>query len=65
MAEVYFHCSDAEHVFIDRRGAAVDLSEAFVHAERLVRTMVMTPNTDLSMHWGHSRLDCLSCHRRS
>jgi hypothetical protein len=51
MADVYFHCSDAEHIFIDRRGAAVDLSEAFVHAERLVRAMVMSPNTEDWREW--------------
>ena len=40
MTEVYFHCSDAENVFIARRGAGVELNEAFIHAERMVRTMV-------------------------
>ena len=28
MTEVYFHCSDAEHFIVDRRGSAMDLSEA-------------------------------------
>jgi hypothetical protein len=51
MTEVYFHCSDAEHVFIDRRGTGVELSEAFVHAERLVRAMVMMPNAEDWREW--------------
>lgn len=51
MAEVYFHCSDAEHVFIDRRGVGVELSEAFIHAERLVRAMVMAPNAEDWRAW--------------
>lgn len=51
MTEVYFHCSDAEHVFLDRRGAAMDLIEAREHAERMVRTMLMTPSTEDWRHW--------------
>ena len=51
MTDVYFHCSDAEHVFIDRRGAAVNFSEAFDHAERLVRAMIMSPSTEDWRDW--------------
>jgi hypothetical protein len=51
MTEVYFHCSDAENIFIARRGAGVELNEAFIHAERMVRTMVMMPNTEDWREW--------------
>ena len=27
MTEVYFHCSDAEHFIVDRRGTAMDVTE--------------------------------------
>ena len=50
MTEVYFHCSDAEHFIVDRRGSAMDLSEARAHAERLVRSLVMTSGRDWIMH---------------
>ena len=43
MTEVYFHCSDAEHVLIDRRGATMNLAEARNHSEHLVRSLLMTP----------------------
>ena len=34
MTEVYFHCSDAEHFFADRRSCAMELKEARAHAIR-------------------------------
>jgi len=44
MAEVYFHCSDASHELIDGTGTTVnDLSEAFAHADGLMRAMLMNP----------------------
>ena len=52
MTEVYFHCSDATHDLIDNRGIAVRyLSEAFVHADRLVRDMLMRPNSEDWRGW--------------
>jgi hypothetical protein len=52
MPEVYFHWSDADHVLIDSRGAAMnDFSEACAHADRLVRSLVMTPNTEDWRDW--------------
>lgn len=51
MTEVYFHCSDAQHVFLDRRGAAMDLVEAREHAERMVREMLMTPSAEDWRDW--------------
>jgi len=52
MPEVYFHWSDADHVLIDSRGATMnDFSEACAHADRLVRSVIMTPNTEDWRHW--------------
>ena len=51
MSEIYFHCSDAEHMFIDRCGAAMDVVEAHEHAEQIVRSLVMTPSTEDWRHW--------------
>ena len=52
MTEVYFHCSDATHDLIDRRGTAVtDLSEACAHALRLVHSMMMEPNAEDWRGW--------------
>jgi uncharacterized protein DUF6894 len=51
MTEVYFHCSDAEHMFIDRRGAAMNLAEAREHAEQIIRSMVMTPSAEDWREW--------------
>ena len=39
MTQVYFHCSHAKKVFVDRRGALVDdLTEARDHATRVVKS---------------------------
>src|SRR4029077_805417 len=47
MQDLYFHCSDATHDLIDRHGIAVhNLSEAFAHADNLVRSMLMKPNAE-------------------
>ncbi|MCA6121539.1 hypothetical protein J6500_06410 [Bradyrhizobium sp. WSM 1704] len=51
MSAVYFHCSDEQHVLLDRNGAAMDLAEARVHAERLVRSYVMTPSAEDWRNW--------------
>jgi hypothetical protein len=52
MPEVYFHWSDADHVLIDSRGAAMnDFSEACTHADRLVRALIMTPSTEDWRDW--------------
>jgi hypothetical protein len=51
MTEVYFHCSDAKHFIADRRGAAMDVNEARAHAERLVRSLVMTPGAEDWREW--------------
>jgi hypothetical protein len=51
MTALYFHCSDDEHVLMDRTGRAMNLSEAREHAERLVRTYVMTPSSEDWRNW--------------
>ena len=52
MTEVYFHCSDANHELIDRRGATVhDFSEVRARAEGLVRSMLMKPNSEDWRGW--------------
>lgn len=51
MSAVYFHCSDEQHVLLDRNGIAMDLAEARVHAERLVRSYVMTPSAEDWRNW--------------
>ena len=41
MAQLYFHCSNADHVLVDHRGAAVrDLAEARDHAASVVLSLI-------------------------
>jgi uncharacterized protein DUF6894 len=52
MTEVYFHYSNADQLLVDNRGAIVnDLTEARAHALGLVRTMMMTPNSEDWRDW--------------
>lgn len=52
MTEVYFHCSDASHDLIDRRGTAVsDLSEACAHGLGMVHALMATPNVEDWRGW--------------
>ena len=51
MNEVYFHCSDDQHVLIDERGTAMDLAEARELAERMVRSFIMTPGAEDWRSW--------------
>jgi hypothetical protein len=51
MSEVYFHCSDAEHMYVDHAGAAMDVVEARERAEQIVRSLVMTPNDEDWRNW--------------
>jgi uncharacterized protein DUF6894 len=62
MTEVYFHCSDANHDLIDRRGATVqDFSEVRARAEGLVRSMLMQPNNEDWRDWELRVTDGLGC----
>jgi hypothetical protein len=51
MTAVYFHCSDDQHVLLDRSGTAMNLAEAREHAECLVRSFVMTPSAEDWRNW--------------
>jgi uncharacterized protein DUF6894 len=52
MTEVFFNCANPDHLLMDKRGLAVsDLSEAFDHADRLVRSMLMAPNQEDWRGW--------------
>jgi hypothetical protein len=52
MTQVYFHCSNADEVLIDRRGAAVvDLAEARDHATGVMRALITAKTTDDWREW--------------
>jgi hypothetical protein len=51
MREAYFHCSDTDHVLMDISAAVNDFSEACAHADRLVRSLIMTPNAEDWRDW--------------
>jgi hypothetical protein len=52
MAQVYFHCSNSEEIWVDRRGAAVvDLAEAREQAAIVMRSLIMTPSAEDWRGW--------------
>jgi hypothetical protein len=52
MAQVYFDCSSADEVLLDRRGAKVeDLSEAHACAVRFVQSLVTSPGREDWRKW--------------
>jgi hypothetical protein len=52
MAQLFFHCSNDDGIWIDRRLAAVsDLSEAMAQATSVVRSMVMAPSSEDWRSW--------------
>jgi hypothetical protein len=52
MAQVYFHCTSTDGVWIDRRGAAMgDLAEAQDHATLVVRSLLSAPSTEDWRDW--------------
>jgi hypothetical protein len=62
MAQVYFHCSDAQRVMVDRRGAdVVDLTEAREHAARLIRSLISAPTLEDWRNWVLHISDDLGC----
>jgi hypothetical protein len=60
MAQIYFHCSTAEGVLIDRSGAALgDLAEARDHAALVVQSLIMAPSLEDWRGWVlHVSDDC-------
>jgi hypothetical protein len=52
MAQVYFHCSSAKQVLLDRRGSDVeDLTEAREHAVGVARRFISTPGPEDWREW--------------
>ena len=52
MAQVYFHYSHPEGIFVDQRGAAVGgLAEAHERAPVFVRSLIMTANAEDWRGW--------------
>jgi len=52
MTQMYFHCSNTKHVYVDRRGAVVnDLIEARDHATRVVQSLTKTASLEDWRDW--------------
>jgi hypothetical protein len=52
MAQLYFDCSSATDVLLDRRGRKIaDLGEARDHAARLVLSLIATPSREDWRGW--------------
>jgi hypothetical protein len=52
MAQVYFHCSNADELLIDRRGAAVlDMSEARDHAASVMHSLIRAESNEDWRDW--------------
>ncbi|MGP0094449.1 MAG: DUF6894 family protein [Xanthobacteraceae bacterium] len=52
MAQMYFHCSSAEGVLLDRCGSDVeDLTEARDHAVGVVQRFISRPNPEDWRQW--------------
>ena len=52
MTQIYFHCTNAEGVWIDQRGAAIgNLAEARDHAALVVRSLLMAPSAEDWRDW--------------
>jgi hypothetical protein len=52
MAQVYFHCSNADELLIDRRGAVVaDLREARDRAASVMRSLITAKTSDDWREW--------------
>ncbi|MGC1561305.1 MAG: hypothetical protein WA820_15850 [Bradyrhizobium sp.] len=52
MTQVYFHCSNADGAWVDRRGAIIaDLMEAHEQAALVVRSLLMAPTAEDWRGW--------------
>ncbi len=52
MAQVYFHCSTASNVVLDRYGGDVeDLDEVREYAARIIRALLATPGPQDWREW--------------
>ncbi len=52
MAQVYFHCSNAQGVLLDKRGTEVDgLAEARARAAQVVAFLIASPGPEDWRQW--------------
>jgi hypothetical protein len=52
MGQVYFHCTNNQGLWVDRRGAAIgDLAEAKDYAAQVVRSLIMAPGPEDWRGW--------------
>jgi uncharacterized protein DUF6894 len=52
MAQIFFHCSNADGAWVDRRGASIrNLMEAHEQAAIVVRSLLMTPTAEDWRDW--------------
>jgi len=52
MGQVFFHCSNAHGVILDRRGTAVDdLPELHEYAVQVIRSLIATPSLEDWRNW--------------
>jgi hypothetical protein len=52
MTQVFFHCSNADGAWVDRRGAIIgDLMEAHEQAALVVRSLIMAPTAEDWRGW--------------
>lgn len=52
MAQIYFHCSTADGVLIDRSGAALgNLAETRDHAALVMQSLIMAPSLEDLRGW--------------
>jgi hypothetical protein len=52
MTQVFFHCSNADGAWVDRRGAIIgDLLEAHEQAALVVRSLLMAPTAEDWRGW--------------
>jgi len=52
MAQVYFHCSNKEELWVDQRGRAVDdLLDIHQHAMRIAREFIANPGPEDWRKW--------------
>lgn len=52
MVQMYFHCSNAEGMLLDRYGTAVsNLTEARDRAAQIMRSMILTPSNEDWRDW--------------
>ncbi|HTS41240.1 MAG TPA: hypothetical protein VMH84_11950 [Xanthobacteraceae bacterium] len=52
MGQVFFHCSNAQGVILDRRGTVTDdLPELHEYAVQVIRSLIATPSPEDWRNW--------------